>query len=159
MTDLHDAHDLADLYGPLYRYSDHKRGDRISYKDYTGLHQGVILWTCPPGPTHEGGPSLPAHYVVEAEHTNWPDTVFQGQVVQTAETPSHTIRKGDEIEFFGLHHIRLWGRAVDDVGEGQEVIACESLTTPGLIVPVRLSDVISVNRANNGENTIPQSWE
>lgn len=160
MTDLHDTRDLEDLYGPQYRYSDHKRGDHISYRDYTGLHQGVIRWVCPPGPAFEGGQSLPAHYMVEATHTNWPETVFVGELVMDGTpTTQHDIRRGDEVEFWSLHRVRLWGQAMHTLREGQEVIECESLIMPGLIIPVALSDVISVHRPTPGENTITQSWE
>ena len=81
MTDLHNAHDLEDLYGPLYPYSDHKRGDMITYRDYSGFHQGQILWCCAPEPVVEGGPALGMHYVVEAEHSTWPDTVYPSDIV------------------------------------------------------------------------------
>lgn len=158
MTDLHDARDLEDLYGPLYRYSDHKRGDRISYRDYTGLHQGTILRCVGPGLVSEGGPALGMHYVVEATHTNWPETVFPGELV-IDETPSTSrdIRKGDEIQFFGMHHVRLWGKALHDLQSGQEQLQVESLRTPGLIVPVKVEEIITVQRPGPGGDT--RSWE
>src|SRR5215510_577717 len=41
---------LEDLYGPLARFSEHKRGDTISYKDVeTGLVKtGTIIWVQQP---------------------------------------------------------------------------------------------------------------
>jgi hypothetical protein len=91
MTDLHDAHDLEDLYGPLYRYSDHKRGERIAYREAgKEIQTGEILWVCAPGPVVEGGRSLPAHYMVANDNTDidWPDTVYSGEIVVERQVPT-----------------------------------------------------------------------
>lgn len=67
MTDRHHARDLEDLYGPLSRYSDHKRGEHITFRDGGNTITGEILWICAPGPVSEGGPARPAHYAVQRD--------------------------------------------------------------------------------------------
>jgi hypothetical protein len=83
MTDLHDERDLEGLYGPQYKYSDHKRGDHITFRDAGRTTTGLILWVVGPGPVSKGGTPLPVHYIVEADiDASWPLTVFPGDIIQ-----------------------------------------------------------------------------
>lgn len=48
--------DFELLLGPNYRFSDHKEGERISYRADDGATvAGEILHVSPPGPVVEGG--------------------------------------------------------------------------------------------------------
>lgn len=73
--------DLEALYGPLAPYSEHKRGDTITYEQEGVRNTGKILWVCERGQVSEEGPVLPLHYIVENIHGGWPDTVFPQEVI------------------------------------------------------------------------------
>jgi len=76
--------DLEDLYGPASKWSEHQRGDTITYRDLeTGYTKtGTIIWVCAPGQV--GGHDIDLHYVVELSGGGWPDMVFPSMVI-TAE--------------------------------------------------------------------------
>ena len=72
---------LEALYGPLAPYSEHKRGDVITYEQGdAGQATGTILWVCGPGEVVEGGQSHPLRYIVENQAGGWPDTVYPSEV-------------------------------------------------------------------------------
>ncbi len=72
---------LEDLYGPLARFSEHKRGDMITYRDIeTGLVKtGTILWVC--SPARIGDRDVGLTYMVEPPGGGWPACVFPSDVV------------------------------------------------------------------------------
>lgn len=74
MTDRHED------FGPGYAFSDHKRGDTISYRveDYT--EAGEILWIAPGGKL-SNEQDLPPHYWVAPERGGFPRMVLFGDVV------------------------------------------------------------------------------
>lgn len=73
--------ELEALYGPLAPYSEHKRGDTITYEQEGVRNTGKILWVCARGQVSESGPVLPLHYIVENTHGGWPDTVYPQEVI------------------------------------------------------------------------------
>jgi hypothetical protein len=58
--------ELESIYGPLYRYSDHKRGETLSFQDTFSEeeHSAEILWVQAPGQRVEGGSHHPATYIM-----------------------------------------------------------------------------------------------
>lgn len=78
--------ELEDIYGPLYRYSEHKMGDTITFSDPATDEQyrAKILWVQAPGQRVEGGQHHPAKYIVDERD---PDT---GQLF--AVEPSNVLR-------------------------------------------------------------------
>ena len=82
MDDTHEEKMLEALYGPLCRYSEHKRGDRMSYREVGVLRTGIVLWVCGPGPVVEGGAEHPLRYIVDAG-LGMPDTVYPQEVQET----------------------------------------------------------------------------
>ena len=81
MTDMHDAHNLEALYGPLYQYSDNKVGERIAYFDtLLGVTMsGTILWVA--GPREIAGTQTSVQYIVEPDRGGFPDTVTPGDLI------------------------------------------------------------------------------
>lgn len=71
---------LSALFGPLYPYADHKRGDVIRFRDEGVTKEGTILWICGPGPAVEGSPDLGVVYVVDAGD-GWPAIVYPGDIL------------------------------------------------------------------------------
>ena len=79
MTNMNDASQMQELYGALYKFSDHKIGDVIKFHDpELGELSGTILWVCGPGPV--ASTDMPAHYIVDA-NGSFPDTVFFNDVI------------------------------------------------------------------------------
>lgn len=77
--------DLRQLYGELYEFSDHKRGERITYRAYDGsIRSGEIIWVQPSGQTvsRDGSrKSFTAQYVVAPDiDTGMVDFVNLGDV-------------------------------------------------------------------------------
>lgn len=70
-----------ELYGPAARYSDHKQGDTITYRNEQGeQHTGEILYVCAPGVVVQGRAPLPLRYVVAASDDSWPEIVYPNQI-------------------------------------------------------------------------------
>jgi len=92
MTNLNDTSDLEDLYGPLYPYSDAKRGDTIRFRDaeMNAVITGEILWVVGPGPI--AATDMPVHYIVDAQN-EWPDTVFPSDVIADRPGDESTLQK------------------------------------------------------------------
>jgi hypothetical protein len=74
MTEVHPD------YGPLYRFSDHKIGDHITYRSEGRTHTGEILWVCTESVLPRSG-RFPPHYLVIADGGSFPESVFFGDVV------------------------------------------------------------------------------
>lgn len=90
MTDLHNISDLEALYGPLTKFSEHKRGQVIRYRDESKVEQGEILWVCERAQLVEGRPEIPLHYVVATSSCSFPATVFPSDVIGTVEPQADT---------------------------------------------------------------------
>lgn len=85
MTDLKNPTDLEDLFGPLYKFSEHKRGDVIRFRESElGVIEGTILWVIGPGPI--ASTQLAAHYIVDVPGHDWPETVFPSEVIADRRT-------------------------------------------------------------------------
>ena len=81
MTDMNDAGQMQELYGPLYKFSENKIGDVIRFRDTEhGELSGTILWVCPPQTI--AGTAMQARYIVDARGS-FPDTVFFNDVISS----------------------------------------------------------------------------
>lgn len=59
---------LQQQFGDLYQYSDHKRGEHITYSSFDGtIKQGTIIWVQEPGETVRSHKHLVAQYVIEPD--------------------------------------------------------------------------------------------
>ncbi len=91
MTNLNNASDLESLYGPLYKFSDAKRGDTIRFRDSEfGIIEGVVLWVIGPGPI--AATDMPAYYIVDAKG-DFPETVFPSDVIASRPGDEPTLQK------------------------------------------------------------------
>lgn len=82
--DMHNAQDLENLYGPLWKFSDYKPGQRIRYhRDALGDVTGEVLWVC--APQKVGGQHLPVHYIVESDRGGFPDIVYHTEALRDEE--------------------------------------------------------------------------
>lgn len=77
MTETHQD------WGELYPYSDHKRGDFITYCVDGRTQHGEILWVAVASTLPSSGRDFPPHYVVIADQGSWPDLVLFGEVIQS----------------------------------------------------------------------------
>lgn len=59
--------ELAEIYGELYRYSDHKIGDKITFSDpdTDQQYRAAIIWVQAPGVRVVGGQCHTAKYIVD----------------------------------------------------------------------------------------------
>jgi len=72
-----DEHELEDLYGPAAPYSEHKRGERITFNEEGQVFTGVIVWVC------AAGREKPVRYIVEADQREgFPCVVWPGDVIE-----------------------------------------------------------------------------
>lgn len=66
------------LYGPLAPYSDHKRGETITFREQGQVKRAEILWVCAPGELN--GKPLPVRYIVDTG--GFPGIVYHGEVIE-----------------------------------------------------------------------------
>ena len=75
----HYRAELEQMYGPLAPHSEHKRGDRITYRlaGEEGEYSGVIVWMC------EKTKEVGMCYVVERDGAgdSIPDVVFPAYIL------------------------------------------------------------------------------
>jgi hypothetical protein len=76
---------LESLYGPLAPYSEHKRGDHITYTSAEGDRKsGTILWVC--APSEIGNVKLGLRYLIAPdEPTAFVDVALPGDVITSNE--------------------------------------------------------------------------
>jgi hypothetical protein len=77
-------HELEELYGQAFAYSDHKINERLAYTESeTGMRcTGTILWVCAPGQVVAGGRRHPIRYIVlRDDREGFPDIVEQNEVI------------------------------------------------------------------------------
>ncbi|GCE26332.1 hypothetical protein KDA_18160 [Dictyobacter alpinus] len=78
-----DDQALEDLYGPAATYSDHKKGERITFTEKGETYTGMIIWVCAPGVI--AGRQIPTHYIVEADQRGgFPFIVLPSDIIETA---------------------------------------------------------------------------
>ena len=79
---------LESLYGPLAPYSEHKRGDHITYTSAEGeCKSGIILWVC--APTEIGDVKLGIRYLIAPDDpTAFVDVALPGDVI-SQDAPSN----------------------------------------------------------------------
>lgn len=75
------SNELEEIYGPAAAFSEHKRGDTITYLEDGIEHTGEILWVCAPG--NIAGTDLPTRYIVERENGSFPAIVWPGDVLMS----------------------------------------------------------------------------
>ncbi len=78
---------LAAAYGPAAQFSEHHRGDHVTYREAGATFSGIILWVA--APVTVGSQKLPLRYIVEPEHRKFVDIVWPADVVtQEAQEPT-----------------------------------------------------------------------
>lgn len=77
--------DLEAIYGPAAPYSEHKRGDYITYTSADGERKsGTILWVC--APTEIGEVKLGLRYLIAPdEPTAFVDVALPGDVITSTQ--------------------------------------------------------------------------
>jgi hypothetical protein len=97
--DFHNTHDLENLYGPLWKFSDYKPGQRIRYhRDLPGNASGVVLWVC--APQKIGAQHLPARYIVKLDDDSFPDIVYHAKAMLDGEDSESDSTINTSIESF-----------------------------------------------------------
>jgi hypothetical protein len=78
-----DPSDLAALYGPEARYSEHQRGQTITFFDSASqqIVTGKIVWVKAAAPAYEGGPVRPLTYMVDTG-AGFPAMVYPSDVTR-----------------------------------------------------------------------------
>ncbi len=73
MTEVHQD------FGPLYPFSDFKKGEHVSYRVEGATQHGEILWVS------TGNDKVPPHYWIlpDGDGDSFPDMVLFGDVVQS----------------------------------------------------------------------------
>jgi hypothetical protein len=75
------SNELEAIYGPAAAFSEHKRGDMITYLEDGIEHAGEIPWVCAPG--NITGTDLPTRYIVEREDGGFPAIVWPSDVLMS----------------------------------------------------------------------------
>ena len=78
MTEIHPD------FGELYPYSDHKRGDHVTYRVDGLEEQGEIIWVSA-AHTLPSGKDMPPHYWVIRNGGGFPDAVLFSDLVVVEE--------------------------------------------------------------------------
>ncbi|HLG65557.1 MAG TPA: hypothetical protein VKY19_26770 [Ktedonosporobacter sp.] len=74
--------ELEDLYGPAAPYSDHRRGEHVTFTEEGQTYTGEILWVC--APSEIAGRKMPVRYVVEADQRGgFPFIVWPSDIIET----------------------------------------------------------------------------
>jgi hypothetical protein len=80
---VQEDQDKEAVFGPAAQYSEHKRGERITYRltGETGIYTGTIVWVAAPGAID--GTAVGVTYVVERDGAgaSIPDVVFPSDVL------------------------------------------------------------------------------
>lgn len=81
MTEDKVAQQFESIYGPLPKFSEFKRGEKIRYRSGAGTSTGVIVWVC--SPQIVVGKQEPTQYVVENDAVGgFPDVIPQTDIMQ-----------------------------------------------------------------------------
>ena len=73
--------ELEELYGPAAVYSEHRKGERISFMEEGKTYTGTIIWVCAPGMV--GGKKMGIRYIVESDQrTGFPAVVIPGEIIE-----------------------------------------------------------------------------
>lgn len=77
-----DEKELEEMYGPAAPYSEHKRGEKITFIEAGETCSGVILWVCAAGAV--GGRQTPISYLVESDQQDgFPLVVWPGDIIES----------------------------------------------------------------------------
>lgn len=77
----HHAEQFEAMYGPMPRFSEFKRGEKIRYRSGAGISTGEIVWVV--APQVIAGRQEPTQYVVENDaHGGFPDIIPQTDIIQ-----------------------------------------------------------------------------
>ena len=105
-----EEQDLEQTYGPAAPFSDHKRGDHITYTSAEGPPgAGVILWVCAAGMV--GNEHMGVRYIVAPDvpmgmpDIVWPADILTHENSQTQEPQEETLSHCPY--YFGRHPIHL----------------------------------------------------
>jgi hypothetical protein len=74
--------ELISTYGPMYPYSQVKRGETIRYRvpGSNDIYVGEVLWC--QGPQEQAGHRLPMRYITHCEQRGFVDVVFRVDIVR-----------------------------------------------------------------------------
>lgn len=81
MSDDEEVQEMTELYGPLYPYSDHKRGETIEFMLRGRQVVGEILWVMPPGQS-PSGKRASVCYIVGVDGESFFSFVYPSEVIQ-----------------------------------------------------------------------------
>ncbi len=81
VQEVYISNEREATYRPEAAYSEHKRGDTITYLEDGIDHTGEILWVCAPG--NIAGTDLPIRYIVDRENDSFPAIVWPGDVLMS----------------------------------------------------------------------------
>lgn len=71
---------LEALYGPAAKFSDHKTGETVRFRENGQEKEGKIIHVCAPGKTVKGTPHG-ILYVVEVRQKGFPSMIAPGDVI------------------------------------------------------------------------------
>lgn len=77
-----DNEEMEGIFGPLYKFSDHKIGEMIRFKLRGKPVTGEIAWITGPGPSPSGKRHVPITYVCFLEGELTPSLVYQSEVLE-----------------------------------------------------------------------------
>src|SRR5438067_1065302 len=77
-----EMQEMVELYGPLYPYSDYRRGESIKFLLRGSQVTGEIIWVTPPGPSPSGKYHASACYIVGVEDELFPALVYPSEVLE-----------------------------------------------------------------------------
>lgn len=72
---------LNEIIGPSAKYSEHKAGDEIRYRQGGMEKSGTITYVRAPGPVVAGGINHPTIYMVDSGDS-FPDMVYPSEVIE-----------------------------------------------------------------------------
>ncbi len=73
--------EMEETWGPAASFSEHQRGDHITYTQEDQVYTGTIIWVCAHGDI--AGRHVPLMYVVERDDRGgFPDMVLPGDIVE-----------------------------------------------------------------------------
>lgn len=79
---MDDDGQMTALFGPLAPYSDHKRGETISFMLRGSRVSGEVTWITAAGPSPTGQHHSPVTYVCYVEGELMPTLVYQTEVIE-----------------------------------------------------------------------------
>jgi hypothetical protein len=81
MSSNDDPQEMEQLFGPLYRFSDHKIGDTVKFMLRGREVTGEVTWVQGPGPSPTGRHHSPITYVCAVSDELMPCFVYQNELL------------------------------------------------------------------------------